>query len=75
MQTRLPSACSEKVGEFATFGGAVAPGFSERLGETEVEHLDRAVPLGQLDVGRLEVAVDDPALVRVLERLGDLARE
>ena len=45
-----------------------APG----LGEAEVEHLHLAVG-GQLDVGGLEVAVDDALLVGLLERLGDLA--
>ncbi len=44
----------------------------ERLGEAEVEHLHRAVA-GELDVGGLQVAVDDTALVGVLEGLGDLA--
>ena len=44
------------------------------LGEAEVEHLDRAVRR-DLDVRRLEVAVDDALLVRRLERLGDLPRD
>jgi len=44
-----------------------------RLGEPEVEHLDLAVR-SQLDVGRLQVAVDDALLVRFLEGLGDLLR-
>ena len=42
-----------------------------RLREAEVEHLHRAVG-ADLDVGGLEVAVDDPLLVRRLERLGHL---
>ena len=41
------------------------------LGETEVEHLDFAVE-GQLDVGRLEIAMDHAAAVRRLQRRGDL---
>ena len=45
-----------------------------RLGQTEIEDLHRAVG-GDLDVRRLEIAMDDPALVRVLERLGDLLRD
>ena len=45
-----------------------------RLGEAEVEHLHRAVG-ADLDVGRLQVAVDDPLLVRRLERFGDLPRD
>ena len=44
------------------------------LGETEVEHLDLPVRR-HLDVRRLEVAVDDALLVRLLERLGDLLRD
>jgi len=45
---------------------------SGSLGEPEVQHLHGAV-VAQLDVGGLEIAVDDPGLVRGLERLGDLA--
>ena len=43
----------------------------QRLGEPEVEHLDRAVRL-DLDVRGLDVPVHDPLLVRRLERVGDL---
>jgi len=42
------------------------------LGQAEVEQLDRAIAR-DLDVGGLEVPVDDAVLVRVLECLGDLA--
>ncbi len=42
-----------------------------RLGQAEVEHLDRTVGT-ELDVGRLEVAVDDALLVGRLQCLGDL---
>ena len=42
-----------------------------RLGEPEVEDLDRAVG-SDLDVGGFEIAVDDALLVRRLEGLGDL---
>ena len=45
-----------------------------RLGEAEVEHFDLAVGR-ELDVGGLEVAVDDALLVRFLERRGDLRRD
>src|SRR5262249_17326146 len=41
--------------------------------EAEIEQLDRhPVSLGEQDVRRLYVAVDDPARVRVGERLADL---
>ena len=45
-----------------------------RLGEAEIEDLD-AVVGRELDVGRLQVAMDDPLLVRRVERLGDLRRD
>ena len=44
----------------------------ERSGQPEVEHLDLALG-GDLDVGGLEIAMDDPEGVRRLERFGDLA--
>src|SRR5262249_5977077 len=43
-----------------------------RLGETEVEHLHRSAG-GNLDVGRLQVAMNDALLMRGLERLGNLS--
>ena len=48
-----------------------AAGRLHRLCQAEVEHLDGAVG-ADLDVGGLEVAVDDALLVRGFERLGDL---
>ena len=42
--------------------------------EAEVEHLHCAVGT-HLDVGGLEIPVDDPLLVRRFERLGDLFRD
>jgi hypothetical protein len=44
------------------------------LGETEVQHLDDTVR-ANLDVARLEVAMDDAALVGVIERINDLSRD
>ncbi len=41
------------------------------LGQAEVEHLDDAVGR-DLDVGRLQVPVDDPSRVRGLQRIGNL---
>ena len=43
----------------------------EDFRQTEVQNLDLAV-LGLLDVGRFEIAMNNPFLVRRLERLGDL---
>ena len=42
------------------------------LGEAEVEQL--CASRGEHDVGRLQVAMDDPVAVRVIERAGDLDR-
>ena len=55
-------------------GGAARVIRSERLRETEVEHLDRAVG-PHLDVRRLQIAMDDAVLVRGLEGVGDLPRD
>jgi hypothetical protein len=44
------------------------------LGEPEVEHLDRAAGR-DLDVGGLQIAMDDTLGVRGLERVHDLARD
>ena len=45
---------------------------ADRFGQPEVEDLDG--PLGcDLDVGRFQITMDDAAIVRRLERLGDLA--
>ena len=53
---------------------ARGPAGSERLRQAEVQHLHRAVR-PDLDVGGLQVAVDDALLVRGFERLGDLLRD
>jgi hypothetical protein len=54
--------------------GSRPGGLLERLGEPEVEHLHLLVRR-DLHVGRLQIAMDDPFLVRRLERLGDLQRD
>ena len=46
----------------------------EQLGDAEVEQLGRAVG-GHQDVGRLEVAVDDQVLVRVLDGRADVTEQ
>ena len=46
----------------------------DRLGQAEVEDLDGAVR-PHLDVRGLQIAVDDPLLVRSFERLRDLLRD
>ena len=60
------------VGERARSAADEEPRRVHRLGEAEVEDLDLAVRR-ELDVRGLQVAVDDPLLVRRLEGLGDLA--
>jgi hypothetical protein len=45
-----------------------------QLREAEVEHLHLTV-VGQHDVGRFQVAMDDPFVVCRLERVDDLARD
>ena len=44
----------------------------QNLGDAEIEHLDRAVQ-SNLDVGRLEIAMNDALLVGRFERVGDLS--
>ena len=53
---------------------AIAPAGLRRLGEPEVEYLHRAVG-PHLDVGGLQIAVNDALLVRRFERLGNLLRD
>ena len=57
------------VGEFI---GLARPRAPESTAQTEVENLDRAVR-SQLDVGRLQIPVNDAGVVRGFKRLGDLA--
>ena len=45
-----------------------------RLRQPEVQHLHGAV-LADFDVGRLQIAMDDPLLVRRFEGFGDLLRD
>jgi hypothetical protein len=61
-----------RLGEDGCSVEPLAPG---RLGDAEVDDLGHrlAVLLGDEDVGRLEVAVDDALLVGVLHRLADRA--
>ena len=47
-------------------------------GDAEVEHFDEvglARPVGEDDVVRLQIAVDDALLVRLLERAADLPQD
>ena len=55
-------------------GGRVVRSGLDRLGEAEVQHLHAAVRR-HLDVGGLQIAVDDALVVRGLQRLGDLERK
>ena len=56
-------------------GSDVAAGIRiSQLREPEIQHLHGAVR-PHLDVGRLQVAMDDALLVRGLERFGDLSRD
>ena len=59
-----------RVGDVDPRGAGWVHGFRE----TEVEHLDGAVG-SHLDVRGLQIAVDDPLLVRGFERLCDLLRD
>ena len=60
------------VGDCDTFG--VRPTGSIALASPKSKHLHRAVG-SQLDVRGLQIAVDDPLLVRRFERLRDLLRD
>ena len=51
--------------------GAGGEGGFKRLGEPEIEHLGGALPC-DLDVGGLQVTMDDATLVRVFQRFSDL---
>ena len=61
-----------------TFGAAFEIGArgiaGSRFRETEIQHLHRAIRR-DLDVRRLQVAMDDAALVREVERPRDLSRD
>ena len=58
---------------------AVASGqrLAHRLGDAEIDHLDDRPAVGVVDqdVGWLEVAVDDAALMRMLHGVTDLPEE
>jgi hypothetical protein len=47
---------------------------TRKLGEPEVEDLHRPI-VPNLDVGGLQIAVDDTLFVRGFERLGNLSRD
>ena len=64
---------SESVGDMVGLAAAAAALLLGGFGEAEVEDLDGAVGR-DLDVGGLEVAVDDALLVRRFQPVGDLAR-
>ena len=59
---------------FSLVGLDVARSGFGGLGETEVQHLYRAVR-PQLDIAGLQVAVNDAFFVRAFERIGDLPRD
>ena len=60
-------------------GSAGRVGAAEHLRHTEVEHLQRQrrleAPIGDEDVVRLDVPMDDAVLVRAVERASDLPHE
>ena len=64
--------CAVSVGEFDV--DPCPPAGTGRIDgfcQSEVQYFDRAVPTN-LDVGRLQIAVDDALFVRGFERVGDL---
>ena len=62
------------VGECERVRAARTVRAASSFGQAEVQHLDRAVGR-DLDVGRLQIAMDDAVLVRRFERLGNLPRD
>ena len=58
---------SESVGDVVGLAAVDGGARSVRLGEAEIQHLDRAVG-SDLDVGGLEIAMDDALFVRGFER-------
>ena len=61
------------VGDCDTLGDEPRDGF-HRFRQAEVQHLHRAVG-ADLDVGGLQIAMDDPLLVRGFQGFGDLLRD
>jgi hypothetical protein len=62
----------ERLGERGDLGCRIAARARiERLGQTEVEHFHHTIGANH-DIGRLEIAVNDPLFVRGFERLDDL---
>ena len=62
------------VGDMRHVRQARAAGSGSQLRQAEVQHLHRAVG-PHLDVRGLQIAMDDPLLVRGFQRLGDLPRD
>ena len=63
-----------RVGEFIGLRSAGVPAGSSAFASPKSSTL--TVPSGRdLDVGRLQIAMDDALLVRRLERVGDLPRD
>ena len=57
-----------------TCGWRLRGGVLDELGEAEIDNLGVTV-LGDHDVGRLQIAVDDALLVSAGQALGDLGRQ
>ena len=62
-----------KVGDIARLALGLGAGI-ERLGQPEVEDLHRPV-VSNFDVRGFQIAMDDAAIVRRVERIGDLPRD
>ena len=70
----MPARVAPRLNVGELYGSSPRDSSLKTLREAEVEHLDRAVA-AQLHVRRLEIAVNDPLVVRGGEGLGDLSRD